>query len=288
MNTCLFCPKPADSLEHVVPQWIHCCVSPQTEGAFPVVVGRYVDGEGYRDKREQISLAFRARIVCEECNKGWMGELESNVAYILKPLVGTSFPVSSHCYVDQLRTNAAVIALWLAKTALTTSFALPGQNKLPKSIAAEIARKQPPHGVWIDVAKATVGGIGAALTRVFSTINGNDFVGPQTHATGACFQFCLQINQLLLRVGMTPGAKVGYIAHGGLIPFRLFPDADTQVPENSEFHDLNHFLHSVVLRTWAGCAGEVPHQIIPNPRSNPPAGGSAQPVLESGHKRRAA
>ncbi len=119
----------------------------------------------------------------------------------------------------------------------------------------------------MDVAKAKVPGIAAALTKMLPTINGNKFVGPQTHQAGVCFQFCIQINHLLLRVGMSPGAEVGYIAPGGLIPFRLFPEADAQVPENIEFQqvpeniefqDLNHFLHSVVLRTWAGCAGEVP------------------------------
>jgi len=258
MKKCLFCPNPADSLEHVVPQWIHRCVSPQTEGAFPIVVARYVDGGGYRDEREQISLAFKARIVCEQCNTGWMRKLESKVAQILKPLLVKPLPVLSLCYIDQLRTDAPIIALWLTKTALTTSFALPGRQRLPEAVAAEIAQKQAPHGVWIDVAKAKVPGIGAALTKTFLTINGNIFTGPQSHNTGACFQFCLQINQLLLRVGMSPGAEVGYVAPGGLNPFRLFPAADPQVPEHCEFDDVNQFLHSVVLRTWEGCAGEVP------------------------------
>lgn len=110
----------------------------------------------------------------------------------------------------------------------------------------------------MDVAKAKASGIGAALTKTFPTVNGNVFTGPQTHTGGACFQFCIQVNQLLLRVGMSPRAEVGYIAFDGLNPFRLFPDADPQVPENLEFQDVNHFLHSIVLRTWGGCPGEVP------------------------------
>jgi len=104
----------------------------------------------------------------------------------LKPLVVTPFPVLSHCYFDQLRTDAPVVALWLTKTALTTSFALPGRQRLPETVAEEIARKQAPRGVWIDVAKAKVSGIGAALTKTFPTINGNTFTGPQTHNAGAC------------------------------------------------------------------------------------------------------
>ena len=85
-----------------MPQWIHRCISPQTEGVFPVVVGRYVKGEGYRDKREQISLAFRARIVCEQCNKGWMAKMESEVEQILKPLTGNQFPANAPSHFELL------------------------------------------------------------------------------------------------------------------------------------------------------------------------------------------
>jgi len=187
-----------------------------------------------------------------------MSKMESEIHQTLKPLTEKQFPVLVHAHLEQLRGHAESLARWMSKTALTTSYALPGNQRLASQLANEIAQGRPPHGVWVDVAKAKVSGIAAALTKMFPTINGNRFVGPQTHQTGVCFQFCIQINQLLLRVGMSPGAEVGYVAPGGLNPFRLFPDADQQVPENIEFEDVNHFLHSVVLRTWAGCAGEVP------------------------------
>jgi hypothetical protein len=258
MRKCLFCANTADSREHVLPQWLHRCISAETEGKFPVQVGRYVDGQGYLDERKFVSLNFKAKIVCTGCNIGWMSKMESEVDQILKPLTGKQFPVLAHDQLEQLRGHAQLLARWMSKTALTTSYALPGNQRLALQLAAEIAKGRPPHGVWVDVAKAKVSGIAAALTKMFPTINGNRFVGPQTHQAGVCFQFCIQINQLLLRVGMSPGAEVGYIAHGGLNPFRLFPDTDPQVPENIEFQDVNHFLHAVVLRTWAGCAGEVP------------------------------
>ena len=56
---------------------------------------------------------------------------------------------------------------------------------------------------------------------------------------------------------MTPGAEVGYIAFGGLVPFRLFPAADAQVPERFRFNDVNHFVHFILLKTWLDCPGEV-------------------------------
>jgi hypothetical protein len=258
MRKCLFCPNPADSLEHVLPQWLFRCIAPGNEGKFPVRVGRFVDGQGYLDERKHLSLAFKARIVCENCNTGWMSKLESRVSHILSPLVAQDFPVLAHNFFDELRRDAPGIARWLSKTALTTSFALPGRQRLPEWLAGEIAQAKPPRGVWIDVAKATVAGIAAASSKMLPTINGNVFVGPQAHSAGESFQFCIQINHLLLRVGMSPGAEVGYVAPGGLVAFRLFPKAAPQVPELFEFRDVNHFFHSIVLRTWEGCPGEVP------------------------------
>jgi hypothetical protein len=258
MKKCLFCPNPADSLEHVLPQWLFRRIAPANQGKFPVRVGRFVDGKGYLDQRNHISLAFKARIVCVDCNTGWMRKLESKVSQALKPLMAQDFPVLAHNFFDELRKGAPIIALWLSKTALTTSFAFPGSQRLPEWLAGEIAKGQAPRGVWTDLAKARVAGIGAALAKMIPTTNGNVFVGPQAHSAGESFQFCIQINHLLLRVGMSPGAEVGYIAPGGLVAFRLFPEADTKVPELFEFGDINHFFHSIVLRTWEGCPGEVP------------------------------
>ena len=263
MSKCLFCGNRADSLEHAIPQWLHRRIAPETDGKFLVHVGRYVDGQGYLDERKHVSLRFEARIVCVACNTGWMSKMESEVDQILRPLTERQFPILAHTHLEELRQHASILARWMTKTALTTSYALPGKLHLPQSLIEEIALGQSPGGVWMDVARARVTGIAAALTKTFPIINGNKFVGVQTHNKGACFQFCIQVNQLLLRVGVTPGAEVGYVAFGGLNPFRLFPRADTRVPEHFEFNDVNHFIHSIVLRTWAGCAGEVPSSSKP-------------------------
>lgn len=253
MKKCLFCPNPADSLEHVVPQWLLRCISPETEGAFPIRVARYVDGEGNKDERAHISLSAKARIVCVRCNTGWMRDLESKIRPILNPLIEKQFPIPAHTRLDELRQHAPMLALWLSKTALTTSMFLPNKKPLSRAFAEEIARGNPPHGVWVDVASAERGCIAAAFTKTFSVINGNIDIGVRD--CDLCFQFCLQINHLLLRVGLSPGAVIHYREPK---PFRLFPKVDLAVPEAFEFPDINYFLHSIKLKTWLGCAGEVP------------------------------
>lgn len=258
MKTCLFCPNPADSLEHVLPQWLFRCIAPATDGSFPVHVGRYVDGEGTLNTRKHVSMAFKARIVCENCNSGWMADLESKVKKAFDPLVQRQFPVLGHTFLDSLRPDAALIALWLSKTALTTSFALPSKQRLPASFANTVAIQKPPRGVWVDLAKSKRIGIGAAFTTMLPTLNGNEPLSYQVHLGGNSFQFCLQINQLLLRVGMAAGARVEYHTQRAARPFRIYPKSRNQVPEDFEFDDINQFCHSVFLRTWAGCKGEIP------------------------------
>ena len=106
MKKCLFCSNPADSLEHVLPQWLFRCIAPESRGTFPVQVGRYIEGQGYQDRRNHISLSFKARIVCTECNTGWMRQLESNVVHIFQPLAAENFPVLAHDHFDELRNYA--------------------------------------------------------------------------------------------------------------------------------------------------------------------------------------
>lgn len=257
MRQCLFCPNPADSREHVLPQWLFRCVAPAENGSMEVHVGRYVEGQGYLDRRDHVSLAFKARIVCGECNGGWMSQLESSCSKSLRHLVDRRFPILVNEFLAELRAQSALLALWLSKTAVTTSFALPGRLRLPESFVRQVSLRQVPHGVWLDVAKARVPGIGAALSKGFHTVNGGHYAGMQSRVSGDSFQFCLQVNHLLLRVAMCPEAEVHYRPTDGSLPVRLFPKPKP-IPESFEYPGLNHFLHSVVLRTWPGCRGEVP------------------------------
>lgn len=187
-----------------------------------------------------------------------MAAMEAEVDRILRPLTGKELAGDFETQLNLLRPYAATLARWMAKTALTTSYALPGKMHLSNKLAEETKQGHAPRGIWMDVAKARVSGIAVALTNKFPTFNGKKYVGVQTHNTDACFQFCIQVNHLLLRVAMTPAAQVGYRSLGGLIPFRLFPATAKPLSANCEYEHVNDFLHSVVLNTWAGCPGEVP------------------------------
>ena len=120
MRKCLFCQSQADSREHVLPQWLHRCVSEETGGKFPVHVGRFVEGQGNLDEKQFLSLNFQAKIVCVACNNGWMAAMESEVDRILKPLTGKELAGDFEMKLNLLRPHAATLARWMAKTALKT------------------------------------------------------------------------------------------------------------------------------------------------------------------------
>jgi hypothetical protein len=259
---CIFCMKRADSLEHVLPQWLYRCIAPETKGRLPIFVGHFKEGESPL-RRNMVSLRLKARITCEECNTGWMARLEGEVKRILEPLTTSDFPVLAHSYFDLLRKHAETLGLWMAKTAVTTSFAVPGKQRLPDTMAEHIGREKcVPSGIFLDVAKSNTTGVAAGLSKTFPTINGSQFSGIQSEANGGCFQFCIQINHLLLRIAATPNAKVNYRVRTGVEPFRILPHAHLVVPENFGFQNFKEFFESIILTTWKDCPGEVPRGSI--------------------------
>lgn len=102
-KTCLFCDKPAKSLEHVWPQWILARV----KSRLPV---RHAIGD-YPVKMVA-TPEITVRSVCSHCNQGWMSNLENECAPIMSPMIDGADSVS----LDALQQHT--IALWATKTAM--------------------------------------------------------------------------------------------------------------------------------------------------------------------------
>src|SRR5260370_18363040 len=76
MDTCIFCPNPADSKEDMFPRWIHNRV--KTREPLSRRIG---------DARPEVTEDQEVRIpcVCMTCNNGWMSRLETKC----KPVIGS-------------------------------------------------------------------------------------------------------------------------------------------------------------------------------------------------------
>ena len=259
MRQCLFCENSADSLEHVLPQWLLRALAPDSAGRMPAKSGFFHEFDGYSMTRDLDSLSFKTRRVCAKCNNGWMAELEGDVQLFLSPLVedaAADFPSSS---ITRLQENAECLSVWLAKTALLASHALPNAQPLMDIVSpAQIVNGNPVIGVWVDFPMAQQGDedFGASVSRQFLVQNGNLPIGYRD-APGT-FHFCIRANRLLLRIGRCPNATVGYFGNQGAAPIRIFPPRSGTVHRNFEYRDFNQFVGSVMLTTFKDCTGEVP------------------------------
>lgn len=105
-RACIFCGKTNLTKEHVLPKWIQNYFGAQTGGLH--VVNKQ-DGSSYQFTEKAFNRT--AKIVCENCNSGWMSKLEGDIQALLGPMmIGRDLPVSLSTY------QQSMIAIWVAKT----------------------------------------------------------------------------------------------------------------------------------------------------------------------------
>ena len=83
MTQCLFCDKTKLTKEHLWPDWI-VQMFPKN---VPYTAGRASPEMRLFHEWPTNSLKQTARIVCKQCNTGWMSEIESLASPILKPCI---------------------------------------------------------------------------------------------------------------------------------------------------------------------------------------------------------
>jgi hypothetical protein len=103
-RACMFCGGRPTTREHVYPRWIR--------DALPIASARYrtSDAEG-NPLWEQRTFDIEAKVVCADCNTGWMSDLEAET----KPLLANPMMYGSDLAMSA--TQQRTIALWAMKTA---------------------------------------------------------------------------------------------------------------------------------------------------------------------------
>lgn len=104
-QSCIFCGSPANSGEHLLPEWLQR-ILPSDE---PVIHTREVDGV---ENKFWVKKPFREQIwaVCDGCNKGWMSRLENEA----KPFLAPAITRSGQCEFDL--EAQWIAARWASKT----------------------------------------------------------------------------------------------------------------------------------------------------------------------------
>jgi hypothetical protein len=104
MPVCLFCPKTANSLEHLWPKWVH-----ERRNFGPL--------KHTRGKTETIipNPKITVKAVCKGCNNGWMSHLENaNIPLVGSMMQNLSIPLD--------RQQQKIVAAWLMKMAFLTDW----------------------------------------------------------------------------------------------------------------------------------------------------------------------
>lgn len=115
---CIFCDNPNSfkNREHVFPRWILRALEITNEvSSFSEVVKEVVQGKGLTfrtdPKRTMNYDNYVSRFVCDDCNGGWMSQLESDIKPILLPLIHGSGSLA-----DLSEDDKNLISRWAIKT----------------------------------------------------------------------------------------------------------------------------------------------------------------------------
>lgn len=137
---CIFCGASADDREHLLPEWLKGILPSDVTATYT----RQIVGEEPKSwKRKPFSE--KAKFVCNDCNQGWMSDLEGEAKPLLTPAIARQGP----CEFDLLA--QWVIARWAVKTSYVMQ--MQGREQLAPQMRPVLLKLNlipPPQvSVWI-------------------------------------------------------------------------------------------------------------------------------------------
>jgi hypothetical protein len=137
---CVFCKKEAPlTREHVLPDWLKTLYLPKTK-----VINKFT---GVRLTKPWLSNIFqhKAKIVCKDCNSGWMSDLELKTIPIIKQMVNLKT-------MKLTQSEQEILAFWAQKTILMINQAIPGGLKISDDLFEDLyLNKKASKKVMVDL-----------------------------------------------------------------------------------------------------------------------------------------
>ena len=128
-------------MEHVYPDWLSKHFPKSLMGI------NEISGDGSPRSWPEAVFQHKAKIVCADCNNGWMSDIETNAQPILKNLILTH----DSAVLDKQAQQK--VAVWAQKTVLVLNRATGGSFKIPANFYTDLYDKQAP----INSISVTVG-----------------------------------------------------------------------------------------------------------------------------------
>jgi hypothetical protein len=133
-RVCLFCRGRLGAnraKEHVVPRWLLEHLGIRKEDLFQAVA-KSVDSS-ITETRVTVGSQFVEGRICEECNSGWMSDLEGQAKDLITPLLDGTRAVFSLSVEERF-----LLARWAVKTAYVLSYATPLRDPVPQAHLQQI------------------------------------------------------------------------------------------------------------------------------------------------------
>lgn len=189
-RVCVFCGGSPTTNEHVLPKWIRKFLP----GGNRIVHEWRAPGEEEPSRRWVTDLVdFKARVVCETCNTGWMADLEERA----EPFLGSMIRGNGRTlYAD----GKATVAFWALKTTLVLDAANPSARTIPDDDYAALYRTQevlPNTSAWMG---ANDFGAGAFAEARGLSLTDNEKLRPGYGAT-------INVGHLVLEVARIEGEE---------------------------------------------------------------------------------
>jgi len=260
---CIFCAQPAGSKEHALPDWLAKTMGVESEPSQPGLISAAKGVEPQGNPRATGKLITKG--VCQNCNNGWMADLEGAVRPILAPLVAPDLSSFDREGLEPLAQNLPLLARWLMKTAVTLSMVAPRGDlgSLPDGAAEWAYHDAVPESCMLYTGWIEDAHFGKMLGRGLRILNECVFYGNQIHERS--FDFRLQLNHLGLRFVNAPDAQWALTScpnsAGGLcsprilIPVGYFDEATS---DSVLFRNFFDFSKVCLLAT-----GTLPDQLDP-------------------------
>ena len=131
---CAFCSASDKPLtrEHVYPNWL------STYFKKGLLVVNEVTGDGKSRSWNEPIFQHKAKVVCADCNNGWMSRLEAHTKSVLADLIFADKPAQLN------EDTQRQIALWVQKTVLMLNRSTSGTFKIPDNFYKDLYTSQQP------------------------------------------------------------------------------------------------------------------------------------------------
>jgi hypothetical protein len=161
-RTCIFCGGNKLSKEHFWSKWIDPLISSQFSFRYEangVQIGRgKVIRTGYTERTGK-PTSKRLRVVCKQCNNGWMSALEANAKRVLTPLIlGKRTTLTA--------SDQRSIATWVSLKSIISEHNIHDDEVTPQTARSAFRKNpQPLSGMIIWIGECGQGGWQSAFYR---------------------------------------------------------------------------------------------------------------------------